>query len=68
MADSARTLHRTKIYFTVVFAVLALGLVLGLVFLDQAPWILILTGCLLGGFLVDALVARARHRRMSREA
>ncbi len=63
MTDSERTLHRTKIYYSVVFGVLGLGLALGLFFLDQAPWILIITGCLLGGFAVDATLAVVRHRR-----
>ena len=47
----------------VLFPIAIVGVVLGLVFIDDAAWLLIISGCLLGGLIVDALVEWSRFRK-----
>ncbi|ONI77842.1 hypothetical protein ALI144C_30915 [Actinosynnema sp. ALI-1.44] len=51
-----------RYYYLAGLAILAV-IALGIVFIDQAPWLLIIGGCLMGGFLVDTAVAWSRYRR-----
>ncbi|WP_344417737.1 hypothetical protein [Amycolatopsis minnesotensis] len=57
--------RRHKHYYFVVVAMLVITIALGIVFINQAPWVLILAGVLLGGFLVTAIAEWIKQRRPS---
>jgi hypothetical protein len=54
--------HRGKRYYYVLVPVLLAIIAAGIIFIDQAPWLLVISGALLGGVIVDAIVDWGKHR------
>ncbi|MEU3628856.1 hypothetical protein BS329_41640 [Amycolatopsis coloradensis] len=62
MIDNGWTPHGLR-YYVIVFSALLVALVMAIFVFDRATWVLPLLGVLTGGFLVDAVVDRYKHRR-----
>ncbi|PPK70231.1 hypothetical protein V5P93_000892 [Actinokineospora auranticolor] len=55
--------QRGRKYYLIVCPLLLVATVVGILLIERAPWLLILSGTFLGGFIVEGFVDWKRHRR-----
>ncbi|WP_424184758.1 hypothetical protein ACOBQX_23075 [Actinokineospora sp. G85] len=63
MIDNGWAPHSAR-YYVVVLSALAIASVLALLFFDGATWLSTILGGFTGGFIVDAVVDRAKRRKL----
>ncbi|MGM1062634.1 hypothetical protein [Saccharothrix sp. Mg75] len=65
MTDRSPPRHSAR-YYAIVGALMLIAVVIGFALVEEAGWVLVLTGCFLGGFLAEWIADLVRYCRNRR--